>query len=94
MIDRKSFMLKEIVLFAVAKRLQSYFCDYLIPLTVKSYIKKLPKVNFLDLRKFFYFQYYSKIAQQWFRNLGYVFAFFDTRSLTTFYFSRKCILRC
>ena len=55
MIDRKSFMLKEIVLFAVAKRLQSYFCDYLIPLTVKSYIKKLPKVNFLDLRKFFLF---------------------------------------
>jgi len=54
MIDGKSFLLKEIVLFAVAKRLQSYFCDYLIPLTVKSYIKKLPKVNFLDLRKFFF----------------------------------------
>ncbi len=55
-------MLKEIVLFAVAKRLQSYFCDYLIPLTVKSYIKKLPKVNFLDLGKFFFSSIIRKLS--------------------------------
>jgi hypothetical protein len=79
-------MLKEIVLFAVAKRLQSYFCDYLIPLTIKSCIKKLPKVNFSNSGSFFYSQNYLKIVLQWFRNLVYSLAFCDGRSKQRFIF--------